>query len=143
MIAVGDDLRIPEEALEFRVGTSSGPGGQNVNRVRTRVTVCFDVANAACLSDPQRERILERLGPRINKQGILKVRSQKHRTQQMNRAGAQERLLELLATALHVARSRKKTRPPQAANERRLDDKKRRSRQKRERIRPDSGMDQD
>ena len=143
VIEVGDELRIPEDALEFRVGTSSGPGGQNVNRVRTRVTVCFDVAHAACLSDNQRERILERLAARINKEGILKVRSQKHRTQQMNRAGAQERLIELLGAALHVARPRKKTRVSRAAKDRRLEDKKRRSRQKWDRTRPATEMDQD
>ena len=143
MIAVGDALQIPQDALEFRVGISSGPGGQNVNRVRTRVTVCFDVAHSAGLSDIQRERIFEDLAPRINKEGILKVRSQKHRTQQMNRAAAQERLIELLATALHVARPRKKTRVSRATKERRLEEKKRRSRQKQDRARPASGMDQD
>ncbi len=143
MIEINDALRIPTEELEFRVGTSSGPGGQNVNRVRTRVTVCFDVARSACLSDIQRERILERLGARINKEGILKVRSQKHRTQQMNRTAAQERLSELLAGALHVARPRKKTRTTRAAKQRRLEEKKRRSRQKRDRARPTSDMDQD
>ena len=143
MIEVGDELKIPAEELEFRVGTSSGPGGQNVNRVRTRVTVCFDVAHSACLSDIQRERILERLAARINKDGVLKVRSQKHRTQLANRVAAQERLLELLAAALHVNRPRKKTRATRAAKERRLEEKKRRSRQKRVRTRPGAGIDQD
>jgi ribosome-associated protein len=143
MIEVGDELRIPAEELKFRVGTSSGPGGQNVNRVRTRVTVCFDVAHSACLSDIQRERILERLAARINKEGVLKVRSQKHRTQGMNRVAAEERLVELLAAALHVSRPRKKTRTTWAAKERRLEEKKRRSHQKRGRTRPGSGLDQD
>ncbi len=143
MIEVGDEARIPEDELEFRMGTSSGPGGQNVNRVRTRVTVCFDVVLTPSLTDLQRERILDCLGPRINKAGILKVRSQKHRTQQKNRAAARERLIELLAGALHVERPRRKSRVPQAARERRLEEKKRRSRRKQERTRTPSGMDQD
>ena len=107
------------------------------------MTVCFDVAHSACLSDIQRERILERLAARINKDGVLKVRSQKHRTQLANRVAAQERLLELLAAALHVNRPRKKTRATRAAKERRLEEKKRRSRQKRDRTRPGAGIDQD
>ena len=143
MIEVGDLLRIPTEALEFHAGTSSGPGGQNVNRVRTRVTVCFDVERSRCLSDIQRERIFDRLGARINKDGILKVRSQKYRTQQMNRVAAQERLGELLAAALQAPSPRKKTRTPRVAKERRLEEKRRRSRQKADRVRPTSHMDQD
>ncbi len=136
MIEVGDELLIPDDELEFHFGTSSGPGGQNVNRVRTRVTACFNVVGSASLSDVQRERILEHLASRINKEGVLKVRSQRHRTQQMNRSAAEQRLTELLSDALHVPRPRKKTRTPGAARQQRLDEKKRRSRTKQGRSQP-------
>ena len=90
------------------MGTSSGPGGQNVNRVRTRVSVYFNVASSKSLSEAQRERIFHHLARRISKEGVLRVRSQRHRTQQMNRATAEQRRGELLADALHVPRPRKK-----------------------------------
>ena len=143
MIEVGDELVIPDAELEFRMGTSGGPGGQNVNRVRTRVTVYFDVASSKSLSDAQRERILHHLARRISKEGVLRVRSQRHRTQQMNRATAEQRLGELLADALHVPRPRKKTKTPAPSRERRLEEKKRRSRLKRERSGPGSKDIQD
>ena len=143
MIEVGDELLIPDDELEFRMGTSSGPGGQNVNRVRTRVSVYFNVASSKSLSEAQRERIFHHLARRISKEGVLRVRSQRHRTQQMNRATAEQRLGELLADALHVPRPRKKTKSPAQARERRLEEKKRRSRLKRDRsgLRPKDLLD--
>ena len=125
------------------MGTSSGPGGQNVNRVRTRVSVYFNVASSKSLSEAQRERIFHHLARRISKEGVLRVRSQRHRTQQMNRATAEQRLGELLADALYVPRPRKKTKSPAQARERRLEEKKRRSRLKRERsgLRPKDILD--
>ena len=143
MIEVGDELLIPDDELEFRMGTSSGPGGQKVNRVRTRVSVYFNVASSKSLSEAQRERIFHHLARRISKEGVLRVRSQRHRTQQMNRATAEQRLGELLADALYVPRPRKKTKSPAQARERRLEEKKRRSRLKRERsgLRPKDILD--
>ena len=100
MIDVNKQLAIPEGEIEFRVSSSSGPGGQNVNRVRTRVTLLFDVGASTSLSDADRQRILARLKTRINKDGALQVSSQKHRTQEQNRTAAEQRLGELLREAL-------------------------------------------
>ena len=135
MSEVANSVCIPEEELDFIVGTSAGPGGQNVNRVQTRVTACFNVLESPSLSHAEKERVLERLANRINKNGVLKLRSQKHRTQRMNRTAAIERLGVLLAEALYVPPARRPARPPRAANQRRLEEKRRRGRIKEGRSR--------
>jgi ribosome-associated protein len=136
MIEINEELQIPADEIRATVSTSSGPGGQNVNRVRTRVTLGFDVRRSASLSEDQRARILERLGSRIDNRGWLRVRSQSHRTQGRNREEALGRLVALLADALHEEPERRKTRKPRAAEERRLEGKRRRSRVKEARGRP-------
>ena len=133
MIDINDSLSIPDKEIEIQVSTSGGPGGQNVNRVRTRVTVLFDVVGSPSLSPEQRSRILDRLSTRINKQGVLRVTSERHRTQQMNRGAAERRLAELVAEALEQQAARRKTRPSRAAKNRRVEEKKRRSEVKRRR----------
>ncbi len=133
MIRVSDDIEIPDSELVFTFSHSSKPGGQNVNKVSTRVTLNFDVANSPSLSDDQRALILSRLGSRISKNGILRISSQKHRTQSANRTAATARLKELMTDAFTPVRHRKKSRRPPSAIERRLDDKKRRGKRKRER----------
>jgi ribosome-associated protein len=127
---------IPEEELAFTTGPSSGPGGQNVNRVQTRATLSFDVAGSPSLSDEQRQRIAERLGSRISRAGLLRVTSQRHRSQAANRKAAVERFAELLADALSEDPERRPTKVPKAARRRRLEGKRRRSRIKRERRAP-------
>ena len=136
MIDVNEQVAIPEGEIEFRVSSSSGPGGQNVNRVRTRVTLLFDVSGSMSLSDVDRQRILARLKTRINKDGVLQVSSQKHRTQEQNRAAAEQRLGELLREALTRPRVRRPTKVPSASKRRRIDEKKRRSRRKQSRSAP-------
>ena len=96
MINVNEQVVISEEEIEFRASSSSGPGGQNVNRVRSRVTLLFDVAHSTSLSDTERDLILASLQTRINKHGVLSVSSQKHRTQEQNRTAAEQRVIELL-----------------------------------------------
>lgn len=127
---------IPEEELTFTTGPSSGPGGQNVNRVHTRATLSFDVAGSPSLTDEQRRRITERLGSRLTRHGVLRVTSQRHRSQAANRKAALERFAELLADALSEDPERRTTRVPKAARRRRLEAKRRRSRVKRERQSP-------
>jgi ribosome-associated protein len=128
------DLDIPEEELTFTTSRSSGPGGQNVNKVNTRVTLLFDVSNSPSLSDRQRELVREHLAGRINRDGILRVTSQRHRTQSANREAATARFAALLAEALSATPSRLPTTIPTAVNERRLEGKRRRSRVKQERA---------
>ena len=127
MILINDRVSIPEDEIVFEVSTSSGPGGQNVNRVQTRVTLLFDAGASRALTEDDRTRIQDNLGTRISKAGILQVRSERHRSQAMNRADATERFIELLAGALKQDAPRKKTRVSRAVKKRRLDEKKLRS----------------
>jgi ribosome-associated protein len=125
---------IPESELVFKASRSSGPGGQNVNKLNTRVTALFDVAGSPSLSDEQKQRILSRLSTRINRSGFLHVVSQQHRSQEANRRAAAERLQELVGEALKPRPIRKKTKPSAGARERRLKDKKQRGTLKHERT---------
>jgi ribosome-associated protein len=127
MIQITDDISICEDELVFKVSRSGGPGGQNVNKVSTRVTLFFDVANAMGLSDVQKWRILKQLATRADKNGVVRVVSQKFRTQKANRGAAVRRLQELLRQALKTRPARKKTKVPHWARQRRLEEKKRRS----------------
>ncbi|MCP4201576.1 MAG: aminoacyl-tRNA hydrolase [bacterium] len=126
MLPVRDDLVIPERELTYRSSRSSGPGGQNVNKVETRVTLLFDVSASTVLHESQKARLRRRLTTRISKAGVLRVVSQKHRTQGANREAARARLSELLAEALEPERRRRRTRTPERARRKRLEEKKRR-----------------
>ena len=129
---------IAEDELRFTYSRSSGPGGQNVNRVETRVTLLFDVFGSPSLSEGQKRRIASRLATRINKEGILRVVSQRHRTREANRRAARERFEELLTEALRRKPPRRKSRVPRAARRRRLEGKRRRGEVKRLRGRSGS-----
>jgi ribosome-associated protein len=127
MIHINNDLFIPESEIAFAASRSGGPGGQNVNKVSTRVTLSFDVNRSAVLSESQKEQIFRRLASRINKGGVLRIISQKTRSQATNRTDAMARFAELLRRALTPAVPRIKTRSPKAAKERRLESKKKRT----------------
>ena len=133
MIAIDDNLSIPEEEVTFITSRSGGPGGQNVNKLETRVTLRFDLAGSGSLSEEQKARLRERLATRITKDGVLQVTSQRHRTQGANREAAVERFAELLREGFREEAPRKKTRPSRAAKARRMDEKRRQSQRKRER----------
>jgi ribosome-associated protein len=133
MIEITDDIFINEDELVFKVSRSGGPGGQNVNKLNTRVTLLFDVANCGSLSDLQKQRILAHLASRADKKGVLRVVSQKFRTQRANRNAAVERLQQLLTDALKNRPIRKESKVPYAAKQRRLEEKRRRSLLKRQR----------
>lgn len=134
MIKLNSKTFIPEEKLRFKFSRSSGPGGQNVNKVNSRVTLFFDVTGSSEISNTQKSRILKRLGRRVDKNGILRVISQKYRTQTANRKATVRRLEELLKSALKNKPVRKKTTIPNKAKLKRLEEKRQRSILKKQRA---------
>lgn len=135
LLRVDRSLALPLHELEWRFGPSGGPGGQHANRAHTRAEVRFDVLASPTLTDVQRERLLERLGP------VVRVVVDDERSQARNRDLALERLRARLAAALYVAPTRRPTRPGRGAVQRRLDDKRRRADTKRSRRPPAAGDD--
>jgi len=127
VIRIRDGLAIPESEITFTASRSGGPGGQNVNKVSSRVTLSFDVPASTALSEEQKRKITGRLATRINKDGVLRIVSQKTRSQDMNRNDALERFSDLLRGALTEQRSRIKTRVPAGAKERRIEEKRKRT----------------
>ena len=135
-INIYDEIWIEEDEISFTFSRSSKPGGQNVNKINSRVTLLFDVVNSPSISDQHKRQIMTRLKTRINKGGLLRVVSQRHRHQAANREVAVERFVELLQEALKPVKTRKKTRISLAVKKRRLKKKKHRSKLKKERTRP-------
>jgi ribosome-associated protein len=121
MIIIADDAVIHPDDLHEDFIRSSGPGGQNVNKVATAVQLRFDAANAAGLSERVRERTIKLAGQRATKDGVIVIEAGRFRTQEQIRADARARLAELVARAAEPPPPpRKKTRPSKGAVERRL-----------------------
>jgi ribosome-associated protein len=127
-------VNIPDSELELRFVRSSGPGGQNVNKVATAVQLRFDVAHSPSLSDDVRQRLLRLAGRRVNAGGILVIDARRYRTQERNRRDALDRLQALLLRAALQPKPRHKTRPSRASRERILAAKQRRAETKRRRA---------
>ena len=128
-------VRLDEGELVMTASRSSGPGGQNVNKVASRVTLSLDLEATTAFTAEQQEKIRQRLGSRITKAGLLRVSAQRERSQARNRDLARERLIALLDDALTDDPRRVRTRVPRSAKRRRLQAKRQRSERKKERSR--------
>ncbi|MBN2070096.1 MAG: aminoacyl-tRNA hydrolase [Candidatus Krumholzibacteriota bacterium] len=136
MVWINDKLEIPDDEIHFSFARSSKPGGQNVNKVNTKVLLTFDILSSSALDPDQISLIRQRLSGRINKAGVLRVSSQKHRTQMANRQAALERFIELVREALIPELERKRPGLPRSIKEYRLREKKKRGELKKNRTRP-------
>jgi ribosome-associated protein len=134
-IVVNSVVRVPERAVQVRAVRASGPGGQNVNKVATKVDVRVDLDAIEGLSAAARARLATLCRHRLDADGRLMVSSQAERNQARNLEDALDRVRALVAAALREPRSRKVSRPSTAARERRIESKKRRGALKRERAR--------
>ena len=125
MIYVTPDISLQESELQEEFVRSSGPGGQNVNKVSTAVQLRFDVANSSSLPPEVRERLVRLAGRRMTTDGVLLIKAQRFRTQERNRQDALGQLLALIRTATEKPGARRKTPPTQASQNRRRETKKR------------------
>jgi ribosome-associated protein len=131
MLIVTPEIAIEESELQETFLRASGPGGQNVNKVSTAVQLRFDLKNSPSLPEPVRERLVRQAAGHITADGILVIEARRFRTQERNRQDARERLVALVRRALVTPKPRRPTRPSRAAQEQRLEDKRRRGIKKR------------
>ena len=133
MIAITPAISIDESEISERFIRSSGPGGQNVNKVASAVQLRFDARQSPSLPEDVRLRLMRLAGRRLTQDGVLVITAQRHRTQEANRRDALDRLIELIRRAAEPPVPRRPTRPTAASRRRRLETKRRRAVLKRSR----------
>ena len=131
MICITPDISIREAEIKLDFIRSSGPGGQNVNKVATAVQLRFDVFCSPSLPEDVRRRLVRIAGKRVSKEGVLLIDARRFRTQERNRQDAMERLVQWIRRAAEKPKKRIKTRPTSSSRERRLEGKRQRSDTKR------------
>jgi len=136
MITITRSIAIDEDEISESFVRASGPGGQNVNKVSTAVMLRFDVAGSPNLPDPVKARLARLAGQRMTKEGVLVLTAQEFASQLRNREAALNALVHLIREATIVPKARRATKPTYGSQLRRLDEKKSRSRIKRDRGRP-------
>jgi ribosome-associated protein len=136
MLEITDRLRLPEEELQWRFVRSSGPGGQNVNKVASKAVLRWDLAGSPSLPEDVKARLRTQERGRITVEGELILSSQRYRDQERNKQDCLSKLLDLLRRAAMPARKRRPTRPTRASRQRRLREKRHRSTAKKQRQRP-------
>lgn len=141
MIVVNERVSIEEGELDFEFIRSSGPGGQNVNKVSTAVRLRFDATSSPSLPEDVRRRLLTLAGRRIGGDGFLTILAQTARTQDANRREAVDRLVELIAKACERPKPRRPSRPTLGSQKRRLESKRKRSETKSRRRGPGASED--
>ena len=134
-LEVSPAIAVPDSELSLSFVRSSGPGGQNVNKVATAVQLRFDLARSTALAEPVKTRLRALAGRRLTADGAILIVARNHRTQDQNRREALQRLTELIARALVAPKVRRPTKPTRASRERRLEHKTRRQQAKQMRAR--------
>lgn len=129
MIKISNNVTISEHEVVVKAVRSQGAGGQNVNKVSTAIILFFDIQNSS-LPQVYKSRLLQLSDRRITKQGVVVIKSQQHRSQEMNRAEACCRLKELVERVMVVAKNRTSTKPSRSARRKRMDGKTLRGRTK-------------
>ena len=125
-IEIAPGVHVPPDALRIQFARSSGPGGQNVNKLSTRAELWVQVAAILGMTERARQRLRQQAGSRLTKNDEIHLSSDESRSQESNRQAVMDRLREMIVVARHEPKVRRKTRPSRAARERRLTQKKRR-----------------
>ena len=126
MIQVTDSISLGDDEIKLEFVQSSGPGGQNVNKLATAVQLRFDVRHSPSLPEDVRLRLERLAGKRVSEDGVLIIEARRYRTQEHNRQDAIDRLVAMIRKATEKPKPRKKTRPTAESRQKRLDEKRRR-----------------